>query len=169
MNNHIANMKYLIEEVIPHISGMKGHSGSCKLSDAVLDFNEYIREPTSSETLMNRKLTTQHNCGRSGCLAGWYTMLSAQDERLMAYDQSQIMSFSENALADHFGISVQEANELFGGTGDGIESHESPDVPGDDFDDDGYSNDLILFARGCRAEELLEEMEKALEAEENPA
>jgi hypothetical protein len=164
--NHIANMKYLIEKVIPHISGMKNHSDSCEMADAVLDFNEYIREPTNSETLMSRELTTQYNCGRSGCLAGWYSMLSAQDERLESYDQSQIMSFSPGSLADHFGITIQEATELFGGTGDGMESYESPDVPGNDYDDDGYSNDLILFARASRAEELLEDM---LEAEEEPA
>jgi hypothetical protein len=163
------NLHYLINTVAPFLNNMKSNEEHCEMSDAVLDFNEYIRLPSNSSVLLDRKITDAHNCGRSGCLAGWYTMLSEQDKRLSANELSDIQAFSENALADHFGIEVHEATALFGGSGDGAESTEARDIPGDQYDDydvGRHSNELILDSRVSLAEELLEEQ---LDAEENPA
>lgn len=170
MSDPAANLAYLIETVIPFISGMKDRHESNGISDAVLDFDEYIREPTKSETLMGRELTTAHNCGRVGCLAGWYTMLSAQDERLPEEELVSLSSYSEYMLSIHFDISMSESVGLFGGQGGGAEEDLSPDIEATDEDGDycsgHYSNELILDARCELAAQLLEEKTEALEDEE---
>lgn len=97
---------------------------------ALIDFSMYhnIYEPNCN--IINDK----HDCGRTGCFAGWYVMMSEQDRRFIPWDPNwkAIQSFDIASLARHFNLSKADTHDLFAGLGDGIER--------DDLNEDEYGN-----------------------------
>jgi len=93
---------------------------------AILDFATYDMIYEKNCNIINDK----HDCGRKGCLAGWYLMMSEQDRRFIPWDPqyTSIKGFSTHDLARHFNISHSEAMDLFGSTGEGVERESLEDA-----------------------------------------
>jgi len=86
---------------------------------AILNFGIYDKVYSKNCNIIN----DEYNCGREGCLAGWYLMMSEQQRRFQPWDPqwTSIQGFSTHDLAKHFNISFHDAHELFGSTGEGVE------------------------------------------------
>lgn len=153
-NNPAENLKYLIETVVPFIEKIEEHddgTGTC----TTLNFDEYFFKPNYGPAA-GRKISKKYDCGRQGCLAGWYVMMSEQDKRLTERQLAVLLNgFSENALSEHFGIEYRDAAALFGGIGDGEEQRFEPEDV-DDYGEFQYSNEQMISARLELAESLLE-------------
>ena len=157
------NREYLRDEVIPHVREMARlqeirmlrEVGTCytdpgQLIDdlnrpqneqweakkpAVLNFGLYNHVYAANCNIINDK----YDCGRTGCLAGWYMMMSEQQRRFQPWDPqwTSILSFSTHDLARHFNISFTEAHDIFGSTGEGAE-REMLEGSEYDYDDNGH-------------------------------
>lgn len=90
---------------------------------AILNLNQYVRV-ADHNVPVNR--SNKYNCGRTGCFAGWYVMISDNYNRLSEYERSDIEDYNTGDLAEHFGISHKEAGWLFGALGQGIEKFHEP-------------------------------------------
>ena len=113
------NLKYLKEEIFPFLREMptieQVADGEAPYMSAVLDFDEYWIDE------MGKPITDEYSCGRAGCLAGWYVMISEQEGRLTDEELVKLKDgFSERRLGEHFGIEYCEAGELFGSKGGGF-------------------------------------------------
>jgi hypothetical protein len=151
------NRDYLHNEVIPHVREMAQQQelrmlaklGTCytdpsDLTDvvhkddgerpAVLNFALYETIYAKNCNIIN----DEYNCGRTGCLAGWYKMMSEQQRRFVPWDPDwlSIGSFDTRKLARHFNISQAEAHDLFGSTGEGVERESLYGMEGEE-DEDG--------------------------------
>lgn len=102
---------------------------------AALNFAVYDKIYAKNCNIINDK----YDCGREGCLAGWYLMMSEQDRRFIPWDPQwkSIARFDIGDLARHFNISKAEAHDLFGSTGEGIE-RQSLETYEDEYDENGY-------------------------------
>jgi hypothetical protein len=151
------NREYLRNEVIPHVRKMAERQelrmlkelGTCYIDPgslidevphadgdrpAVLNFGIYEQIYAKNCNIID----DEYNCGRTGCLAGWYLMMSEQDRRFIPWDPQWLMikSFDTRRLAQHFNISHHEALDLFGSTGEGVERELLEGMEGD-YDDNG--------------------------------
>lgn len=90
---------------------------------AILNLNQYVRV-ANHRVPVNR--SNKYNCGRTGCFAGWYVMISDSYDRLSEHERECIDEYETFDLAEHFGISHKEAGWLFGGLGQGIEKYHDP-------------------------------------------
>lgn len=151
------NRDYLREEVIPHVREMARRQevkmlhalGTCYIDPselvdnldpqdekpAVLNFGIYDQVYSKNCNIINDK----YDCGRTGCLAGWYVMMSEQDRRFIPWDPqwTSIKSFDTRALARHFNIAYEEAIDLFSSTGEGAE-REALEYAELQYNDNGY-------------------------------
>ncbi len=86
---------------------------------AVLNFGIYDQVYSKNCNIINDKF----DCGRTGCLAGWYLMMSEQQRRFQPWDPewTMIKGFNTHDLAKHFNISFRDSHDLFGSTGEGVE------------------------------------------------
>lgn len=166
------NRDYLRDTVIPHVREMARRQenrmvqelGTCYIDPseliddlnrdpegceydakkpAVLNFGVYDKIYAKNCNIIN----DQYDCGREGCLAGWYVMMSEQQRRFQPWDPqwTGIKKFSTHALAKHFNISFCEAHDLFGSTGEGAERESLEDFEGD-YDENGYEMGLEEIA-----------------------
>lgn len=141
MPSKLQNREYLRDEVIPHVREMAKRQeismlkalGTCYIDPseliddldpedtkpAVLNFGIYDQVYSKNCNIIN----DEYNCGRTGCLAGWYVMMSEQQRRFQPWDPqwTGIKQFSTHSLAKHFNISFSDAHDLFGSTGEGVE------------------------------------------------
>ena len=110
---------------------------------AVLNFGLYEQVYSKNCNIIN----DEYNCGRTGCLAGWYVMMSEQDRRFIPWDPqwTSIKQFSTHQLAKHFNISFGEAHDLFGSTGEGVERESLEGMEGEE-DENGYEMTLEQVA-----------------------
>lgn len=107
------NLKYLKEEIFPFLREMPTieqlADGEASYMSATLDFDEYWIDE------MGKPITNEYSCGRAGCLAGWYVMISEQEGRLTDEELVKLKDkFSERRLGEHFGIDRFDAVRLFG-------------------------------------------------------
>lgn len=152
------NRDYLQNEVIPHVRKMAQRQEQRMLeklgtsytspdelitcyadkreTSAILNFGLYEQIYAKNCNIINDK----YNCGRQGCLAGWYLMMSEQDRRFIPWDPqwTSIKQFDTRKLARHFNISNTEAHDLFGSTGEGVERDSLEGREGE-YDDNGDS------------------------------
>jgi hypothetical protein len=89
------------------------------MKPAILNFGIYDKVYAKNCNIIN----DNYDCGREGCLAGWYLMMSEQQRRFVPWDPqwTSIKEFGTHALAKHFNISFSESHDLFGSTGEGVE------------------------------------------------
>jgi len=161
------NREYLRDTVIPHVREMVklqelrmlrtlgttyinpdeliGHLG-CEVQDeseprkpAILNFALYEQTYAKNCNIINN----QYDCGRTGCLAGWYMMMSEQQRRFVPWDPqwTSIKRFRLHDLAKHFNISFDDAHDIFGSTGEGAE-REMLEGSEYDYDDDGNTMEI---------------------------
>ncbi len=124
-----------------------------KRDRAIFNLNTYISNTRTNENPVSDK----YNCGREGCLAGWYAILGKELQSdhlpfLSLTEQGQVGSYDISMLSHHFGILRTETNNLFGSLGKGIEG-----FPSDHFDENGEgdtSHDLNKDALEARAQYL---------------
>jgi len=128
---------------------------------AGLDFSMYQRIYKKNCNI----ITDQHNCGRTGCFAGWYAMMSDQQRRFIPWDPtwtSIMEDFDTKALARHFGIGHSQAHDLFASIGEGVEAASLDEYEGQNFDS-GAEQCMAELTQGevldIRAEYLEEIME----------
>lgn len=112
--------KFLYETVIPFIKNMPADDECYIEGAATLNFNTYVSEHDRHTAC---EITDQYNCGRKGCLAGWYLMLSDRENRLLERERDKIDHFNVQALSTHFGIPHREASNLFSGKSPGATQH----------------------------------------------
>ena len=133
--------KFLYNVVVPHLEAMptaeevledaRGTnlemytpSRVCAIpGKAVLNLSQYVRV-ADNDVPINR--SNKYNCGRTGCLAGWYVMISDNYDRLSDLERDDVDDYDISSLAGHFGISYQEADWLFSSLGQGIENDHDP-------------------------------------------
>lgn len=129
----LKNLEYLQKTVVPHLermptkedyhSVMSDTSMNSKVRNflqrtmAFLNFGDYVKDIGRR----HRPITDDYNCGRHGCLAGWYVMMSKEDERISETEQTRLNGFSTEKLGIHFGISELQADRLFSTLGGGCE------------------------------------------------
>ena len=140
-----ANLQYLKEKVFPFLRSMptveEAIDGEVGASAAILDFDEYIID------LKGKEITDQYSCGRTGCLAGWYVMLSEQEGRLQEDDIEALKDhWDEELLAAHFDIDCTEAGALFGSKGGGHREYGHHDTEEILNDREEYLDHLLLTA-----------------------
>lgn len=105
------NRKYLHDVVFPHLKNMPTQYDSCNIGNpALLDFDVYI---FNHSRLNTDDITDEYNCGRKGCLAGWYVMLSDRDKRINVDDRRRIQGYDLYSLANHFDLDLPTARQLF--------------------------------------------------------
>lgn len=155
------NLEFLVNTVIPHLEEMVAVE-ECPLDSdtAILDFDEYAKKPHWSSELMGRKITSAYNCGRKGCLAGWYLMMSEENKRLDKDELQQIAGFSIFALGDHFNITEHETEGLFNQLSGGVENESGGDMDSDWDEDNHYSTKYALDLRKDLAIEILQAKEE---------
>ncbi len=155
------NREYLRNEVIPHVREMAQRQekrmleeiGTCyvdpsdltdnldpeDMKPAILNFAIYEQVYSKNCNIINDK----YDCGRTGCLAGWYLMMSEQQRRFLPWDPqwTSIQGFSTQNLARHFNISFNESHDIFGSTGEGAE-HEA--LEGSEYEYDDNGNEMMI-------------------------
>lgn len=116
------NVKFLHEKVFPHMQNMptveEYEALECDGTGddvAYLDLDSW----TSQYRANGNKITCAYDCGKSGCVAGWYVMMSDERRRFAKTDDKPKFEMAE--LGDHFGFSTFEADLLFEGKGQGSE------------------------------------------------
>jgi hypothetical protein len=87
-------------------------TGRAKEGISLLNFDTYRENntPTGFEAL---PISSEYNCSREGCLAGWYVFIMEDQGRGEEVEGLQI-GYSTIGLAKHFGILNGEAHMLFG-------------------------------------------------------
>lgn len=114
------NVRFLHEKVFPHMEGMptvESYEEQDNPADSIayLDLDSW----TSQYRANGNKITCAYDCGKSGCVAGWYVMMSDEKRR---FDRTKDKpKFDMMDLGDHFGFSTFEADLLFEGKGQGSE------------------------------------------------
>ena len=124
------NVKFLHEKVFPHLMDMPTVEEYEDLADspddgAYLDMDSWVSQYRANDN----KISCKYDCGRSGCLAGWYVMMSEENKRFSRTKDKP--EFEMDKLGDHFGFSTFEADLLFEGKGAGSERLEYGDGAGD--------------------------------------
>lgn len=163
------NLIYLRDTVIPHLEGMPSVEEFIAVRDntsiplkirsvlsnalAVFSLDTFV----SIGAFKNKdKISSTYDCGRHGCLAGWYTMMSRQDKRLDKRDREKLRNFSEHQLAIHFGIPNNQVTDLFDTLGDGCESRSAK------FGAYGGTNHGALKIRKTRLKGIIAKARRAL-------
>ena len=113
--------KFLLDVVLPHLEEMPvaeefGHT-TMVAKQAILNLNEYTRDEQAC-----KPVSGGYDCGRTGCFAGWYLMISDKFNRLLACESDVIEDYDTDSLAEHFGISSDDSENLFSTRGSGVES-----------------------------------------------
>ena len=113
--------KFLHNVVLPHLEGMAipedGDDENLPANCAILNLNEYTKGGLNPS-----EVSSKYNCGREGCFAGWYTFISDKYKRLSIAEQSQLEDYDEDNLAGHFGITQDDASDIFSPYGGGVEN-----------------------------------------------
>jgi len=113
--------KFLFDVVLPHLEEMpvaeEFPDQITVLKQAVLNLNEYTRDEKACKAVSGG-----YDCGRTGCFAGWYLMISDKFNRLLTCEAEVIEDYDTSDLAEHFGISDDDAEDLFSTRGSGAES-----------------------------------------------
>lgn len=118
------NRLYLLKTVFPFLQRMPTveaqHAGKTPDGAAVCNLNHYIDDHDARTA--PEEIDTEYQCGRTGCLAGWYVMLSDRDKRFGPFERNEVAGYDNGELAEHFGLgSTSEGEALFGGMGSGAE------------------------------------------------
>lgn len=129
--------RYLLNRVIPHLEKMPEVdittlSFSDRKNVAVFNLDAYA-ENHRYDADAPCAITNEYNCGREGCLAGWYLMMSVQDERLTGEEHRRIRGYDAEGLGEHFGLpgeAFTQGRLLFAALGSGVERRTRADDHG---------------------------------------
>ncbi len=118
------NRLFLYKTVFPFLMKMPTvedqFKGKVPPGTAVCNLNHYI-DHHDNRTAPD-EVTDEYVCGRDGCLAGWYVMLSDRDKRMGPMERKEVSLYDNGYLARHFGLSnYSDGEKLFGTKGSGIE------------------------------------------------
>jgi len=119
------NRLFLLKTVFPFLQKMPTKEdlelGKTEEGAAICNLGSYIDNHDARSA--PEEIDGEYTCGRIGCLAGWYVMLSDRDERFGAFERAEVAGYSNDELASHFGLSSYNQSEsLFSALGGGIES-----------------------------------------------
>ena len=122
------NRFFLYKTVFPFLQKMPTAedqmNGKVSSGTAVCNLNHYI--DNHDNRTAPQEITDEFSCGRDGCLAGWYVMLSDRDKRFGIFERKEVSQYDNAYLARHFGLEGYNAGEkLFGTKGSGIEGEYS--------------------------------------------
>lgn len=91
---------------------------------AICNLSHYIDHHDNRTA--HEEISQEYNCGRDGCLAGWYVMLSDRDNRFGPCERNEVAAYDNGDLARHFGIGGHNEGELlFSTRGSGVEESNS--------------------------------------------
>lgn len=126
MSNYRArdNRLFLLNTVFPFLQKMptiEDHDkGKTDHNAAICNLGTYIKDHDNRTA--GEEIDPAYHCGREGCLAGWYVMLSDRDKRFGPFERNEIAGYDNLDLAKHFGLDGYDAGaRLFSGLGSGIE------------------------------------------------
>jgi hypothetical protein len=125
MSNRIRdNRFFLLKTVFPFLQKMPTKedliNGKTEVGAAICNLGSYIDHHDARTA--PEEIDGEYHCGRIGCLAGWYVMLSDRDGRLGAFERAEIAGYDNDELAQHFGLqSYSQSESLFSALGGGVE------------------------------------------------
>lgn len=119
------NRFFLLKTVFPFLQKMPTvedrDNGKAETGAAICNLGTYI---TDHDNRTAAEIDPAYHCGRTGCLAGWYVMLSDRDKRFGAMERAEVAGYDNGDLAMHFGLhSGYDGERLFSGLGSGIENY----------------------------------------------
>lgn len=122
------NRLFLLKTVFPFLAKMPTKEdldkGKTESGAAICNLGSYIDHHDARTA--PEDIDEQYHCGRTGCLAGWYVMLSDRDERFGPFERTEIAGYDNGELANHFGLASYGAGEqLFSALGGGVEDQNS--------------------------------------------
>lgn len=143
------NRLYLLKTVFPFLTKMPTKEdlerGKTERGAAICNLGSYIDHHNNRTA--PEDITKDYHCGRTGCLAGWYVMLSDRDKRFGPCERNEIAGYDNLDLAKHFGLhgGHDAGQRLFSALGSGIE-------------DGGSTTRKALNARKRHLRETMENM-----------
>jgi hypothetical protein len=118
------NRHFLLKTVFPFLQKMPTkedlENGKTDYGAAICNLGSYIDHHDARTAAED--IDGEYHCGRVGCLAGWYVMLSDRDKRLGPFERKEIAGYDNTDLAVHFGLeSYNQSESLFSALGGGVE------------------------------------------------
>ncbi len=120
------NRLYLLKTVFPFLQKMPTVedrvNGKTERGAAICNLGSYIDDHDNRAA--PEEITDDYHCGRTGCLAGWYVMLSDRDTRFGPCERNEVAGYDNLDLANHFGLDGghRAGEQLFSALGSGIEN-----------------------------------------------
>lgn len=120
------NRLFLLKTVFPFLQKMPTkedlENGKTDYGAAICNLGSYIDHHDARTA--PEEIDGEYHCGRVGCLAGWYVMLSDRDQRFGAFERCEIAGYDNGDLARHFGLigGYDAGEKLFSALGGGIET-----------------------------------------------